>query len=230
MALTYGFFDSDEGDRLYSAADLTDYFLRLIPDGVTADGLEVTKISGFVAQISAGWAFIHARWFYNSDVFLISFAASAEQQRIDRVCLRLNLASNARNISVVVREGTAEAPPIPVRTGDIYEISLAQVVVGAEGIISINDERSNAVVCGIVQGFGAFGGMSFRRLTRAQYDALTTRQTSTQYIVTETDGSINVYIGDYQIGGGTSSAAAGAMVLAARGMAGTAGIATSGEV
>lgn len=228
MAITYGFFDSAAGDRLYSAADLTDYFLRLIPDGV-AGGLEVTKISGLVAQISAGWAFIRARWCCNSDDFLISFAASAEQQRIDRVCLRLNLASNARSIAVRIREGTAEAPPIPVRTGDIYEISLAQVVVGAEGIISINDERSNAVVCGIVQGFGAFGGMSFRRLTRAQYDALTTRPTSTQYIVTETDG-INVYIGDYQIGGGTSSVAAGAMALATRGMAGTAGIATSGEV
>lgn len=183
MAITYGFFDSDEGDRLYSAADLTDYFLRLIPDGVIAGGLEVTKISGLVAQISAGWAFIRARWVCNSDDFLISFAASAEQQRIDRVCLRLNLASSARNISVVVREGTAEAPPIPVRTGDIYEISLAQVVVGAEGIISVTDERSNAVVCGIVQGFGAFGGLRLRHISPTAYAALTVKDPNTLYVV-----------------------------------------------
>lgn len=183
MAITYGFFDSDDGDRLYSAADLTDYFLRLIPDGVIAGGLEVTQISGLVAQISAGWAFIRARWVNISDSSLISFTASAEEQRIDRVCLRLNLANNARDISVVVREGTAEAPPIPVRTGSIYEISLAQVTVGAESIISITDERSNAAVCGIVQGFGAFGGLRLRHISPTAYAALTTKDPNTLYVV-----------------------------------------------
>lgn len=176
MAITYGFFDSDEGDRLYSAADLTDYFLRLIPDGV-AGGLEVTKISGLVAQISVGWAFIRARWVNISAPETISFAASAETQRIDRVFLRLNLAASARNISIVIREGTSTSPPIPVNTEIIAERPLARVTVGAEGIVDITDERV------IVQGFGAFGGLRLRHISPTAYAALTVKDPNTLYVV-----------------------------------------------
>ena len=102
----------------------------------------------------------------------------------------------------MIRQGTAEEAPVPVRTGSVYELSLARLIVGAESIVSVIDERSDNSLCGYVQGFGAFGGMSFEQTTRAAYDAMETHSANTMYVVADMDGTA-LYVGDDRIGGGS---------------------------
>lgn len=202
MAIQYGFFDSADGDRLYSAADLTDYFLRLIPSGVIEGGFEVTA-SGLDVSVSAGWGFLRARWVeLTAPETLTAAACTTGGVRYDRVILRLDLSQAARNITLSLRQGTDSQAPAPIRAGNIYELSLARLIVGAEGVVQTIDERGDNSVCGYVRGFGALGGMSFERLTRAQYDGMESHAANTMYIVGEEDGTISIYIGDVQAGGG----------------------------
>lgn len=80
-------------------------------------------------------------------------APPASGARIDRVVLRRNNATNAVELDIV--QGTASGSPTPPalnRSGDIYEVSLAQVRVaaGATSIAAadITDERQDRSVCG----------------------------------------------------------------------------------
>lgn len=206
MAIQYGFFDSADGDRLYSAADLTDYFLRLIPSGVIEGGFGVTA-SGLTVSVSAGWGFLRARWVeLTGPETLTAAACTTGGVRYDRVILRLDLSHAARNITLMIAQGTANAPAPLVRNGTVYDISLAVLIVGAEGVVQVIDERGDSAVCGYVQGFGALGGMSFERLTRAQYDGMESHAASTMYIVGETDGTA-LYVGDDRIGGDSGGSA-----------------------
>ena len=220
MAIQYGFFDSADGDRLYSAADLTDYFLRLIPSGVIEGGFGVTA-SGLTVSVSAGWGFLRARWVELTTAETLTAAAcTTGGVRYDRVILRLDLSQAARNITLMIAQGTANAPAPLVRNGTVYDISLAVLTVGAEGVVRVIDERGDSAVCGYVQGFGALGGMSFERLTRAQYDGMESHAASTMYIVGETDGTA-LYVGDDRIGGGSggnapATASLGANALTAQ--------------
>lgn len=220
MAIQYGFFDSADGDRLYSAADLTDYFLRLIPSGVIEGGFGVTA-SGLTVSVSAGWGFLRARWVELTEPETLTAAAcTTGGVRYDRVILRLDLSQAARNITLMVTQGTANAPAPLVRNSTVYDISLAVLIVGAEGVVQVIDERGDSAVCGYVQGFGALGGMSFERLTRAQYDGMESHAANTMYIVGETDGTA-LYVGDDRIGGGSggnapATASLGANALTAQ--------------
>lgn len=47
-----------------------------------------------------------------------------------------------------------------------------------------------------------FGGMSFSKLTRAEYNALDPKDENTQYVVMESDDTVTLYIGSKQVSGG----------------------------
>jgi len=165
MALTYGFFDSVNGDRKYSADDISNYFLKLISNGVFAtpsNAMQVQPSSGMTVQVTAGWAFINCKWLNNSAPYLLTCdAADVALRRIDRVVLRLDPSVNARNISMYIKKGTPAAsgatPPSLTRTeGGIWELSLAQITIpaGTTEITAahIEDEREDTSVCGLVTG------------------------------------------------------------------------------
>lgn len=200
MAILYGFFDSIEGDRLYSAENLTGYFLRLIPNGVMEGGFDVTA-SGLTASVSAGRGFLRTRWVNVTEPETLEVAACTSGVRQDRVVLRLNTLDAARYISLAIKQGTSE-PPSLTRSDRIFEISLARLIVGTESVLSVIDERPDTTLCGYVQGFDAFDGMRFKRLTRAEYDALESYLNRVLYVVTETNGDISAYIGTSRLGGG----------------------------
>lgn len=232
MAILYGFFDSIEGDRLYSAEDLTGYFLRLIPSGVLPDGFEVAA-SGLTVSVSAGRGFLRTRWVNVTEPETLEIAPCTSGVRQDRVVLRLNTLDAARNISLTIKQGTPPpdyAPPTLTRNGSVFEISLARLIVGTESVLSVIDERGDESVCGYVQGFGAFGGMSFKRLTRAEYDALETYSNTVLYVVTELNGDITAYIGASRLGGGNTEGAVYNAVLNSQGLNGEIGTATREDI
>jgi hypothetical protein len=92
-------------------------------------------------KVDTGWAFVHGFWYHNDSALTKSLgAADPVNPRIDRIILRLDTVTNFK-ISCEVLEGTPAAEPTApslTQSGGIYEISLAQVLVGA-GVTSVSN-------------------------------------------------------------------------------------------
>lgn len=162
MAITYGFFNSLDGDRVYNADQMSEYFQGLISNGVcqnygaamvvTADG------SGMTVSVGSGRAYINSKWIKldNSEELTIT-NSHVTLNRYTAVCVHLDAGN--RLIELLTIDGTpATNPTRPIITNtstDIYLV-LAYVYVGA-GVTSIDqsnvtDARSNTSVCGWVSG------------------------------------------------------------------------------
>ena len=164
MAISYGFFNSVNGDRTYNADDISNYFLKLISNGVFAtpsNAMQVQESDGMTVQVSAGWGFINCKWINNDAPYLLTLdAADVVLNRVDRIVLRLNATNAARNMEIAIKKGTAASSPQPPAltrvTGAVWELSLARIYVaaGATSITQANitDERSDTSVCGYVTG------------------------------------------------------------------------------
>lgn len=163
MAVTYGYFNSVNGDRKYNADDISNYFLKLISNGVFAtpsNAMQVQAIAGMSVSVSAGWGFINCKWINNDAPYVLTLNASdVVLNRIDRVVLRLNSANSMRSMGIYIKTGSAAnspQPPTLTRDGNVYELSLAQIYIGADVTeitqANITDERANTSVCGWVTG------------------------------------------------------------------------------
>ena len=164
MAVTYGFFNSVNGDRRYDADDISNYFLKLISNGVFAtpsDAMQVQESAGMTVQVSAGWGFINCKWIDNDAPYLLTLdAADVVLNRIDRVVLRLNASNDVRTMGIVIKKGTPAgdptAPALTRVTGGIWELSLAQIYIAAGATeitqAEITDERADTSLCGYVTG------------------------------------------------------------------------------
>ncbi|MDE6708031.1 MAG: hypothetical protein K2K06_08355 [Oscillospiraceae bacterium] len=163
--ITYGFFDSVDGDRKYNADDISNFFLKLISDGVfptPANSMQVQEVSGMTVKVSAGWGFIKCKWINNdSDLYLTLDEPDIVLDRKDRIVMRLN--RDTRLIEIAIKKGIpAEsaytAPPELQRDEGIWELSLAYINVEPDaknrGIrqMDIGDERPYEHLCGWVTG------------------------------------------------------------------------------
>lgn len=165
-----GFFNAllsgGEYDRKYNANDYADNLAVVINNGVlrsTNDDLKVTA-NGLVVSVGVGRAWIEGHYYLNDSPH--SFAAAAAPTggaRYDRVFLRLNKNLAVRSIELVYQQGTASNNPVkpaPVRDGNIYDLVLADVYVGASATsVVVTDTRANKDVCGWV--YSTSGDNSF---------------------------------------------------------------------
>lgn len=163
MAITSGFFNSVNGDRLYNAEEISHYFDGLISDGVfqnIGSKLAVTQNGGMSVKVGTGRAFIKSHWFKNDNPYVLSIdVADTQLNRIDRVVIRLDLTENQRNITVAVKTGAVSYSPVApalTRTNTVYELCLAQIYVYANTTeikqSNIVDYRPNSNLCGWVTG------------------------------------------------------------------------------
>lgn len=148
-------------DRAYNANDFSNYFAELVGNGViysSSSVLQVVPSSGMVLNIQPGKAFIVGRKYENTTPLPVTIeTANGSLSRLDRVCIKLD--KIARTVEVIVKTGVPAASPVApelIRTNDVFEISLARVLVGASvsaiTAANITDERLNKDVCGIVTG------------------------------------------------------------------------------
>ena len=160
MALTYGYFNSVNGDRKYDAETMSSYFSGIISKGVLqnyADKFQVLATNSLTVQVSTGKAyFTNGQWVENDAIINLNLdIASSLLSRIDRIVLRKDNSGNSRNVSVVIKQGTpASTPTAPALTNNEYveELSLCQILIGA-GVTrvtqaNITDERPNNTLCG----------------------------------------------------------------------------------
>lgn len=159
-----GFFDTTADDpREYPAREFAEYFSRFVGNGIFGGGekLKVTasgKDMNVSINLGYGWIAGYMYAVYDTPLVL-PIEQATTQDRIDRIVLRLDVSTPVRAIRAIVLQGlpaaTPQAPAI-VRSGDIYDLSLAQVLVKANTSTiqqsQVTDERLNNQVCGIVTG------------------------------------------------------------------------------
>lgn len=160
MAITYGFFNSVNGDRVYNADTISKMFRGLLSDGIyqrVDDAFVVAPSSGMTLTVGSGRAIVEDRWVENDAAITVTIsAANPLLDRIDAIVLRKSMTS--RDVSLVVLTGTpANNPTRPAitRNGTTYDILLALVRVPAGttsiSAANITDTRSGAE-CGWVTG------------------------------------------------------------------------------
>lgn len=118
--------------------------------------LVVTHVTGLTVQADTGEAIIEGILYQNDAAKELTLqTADSTYDRIDRIVLRLDLTIENRSIEAVIKTGTpASSPSAPSlqRDNNIYELSLAQILVpaGAGSIDNTNiiDERDNNDYCG----------------------------------------------------------------------------------
>lgn len=159
--ITYGFFNSVNGDRRYNADQLGNYFKGLITNGVfekVGKSLKVTSNNDMSINIGSGKAYINEKWVENDKTANYSIDASdTAYARIDTVVIRLDY--TARTISIKILKGTASPTPTAVsitRNNSVYDLKLAEVKVNANvtkiTTSDISDYRLDTRVCGFVTG------------------------------------------------------------------------------
>lgn len=170
MSERSGFFNAlrtESGyDRTYNANDYSDNLAVVISNGVlrsTDDDLRVTA-AGMVATVAAGRGWIKGHWYINdSPKTFDAVSAPISGNRWDRVMLRFDNSLAQRNVYLIYVEGTAASTPekpAPTRTGDIYDIVLADIYVAANATsVEVTDTRGDNTLCGWV--YSTSGDNSF---------------------------------------------------------------------
>jgi len=152
MALTCGFYDSFEGDRVYSATQFGNIFTGLISDGVFASvggALMVSPLSGLQLSVANGRAWFNDTWTNNDSNLLITLdAAGAALPRIDLVVLEINKGTAVRTNTIKIIKGTGSASPVEpalTNTEDIKQYALAAVYVAANVTVITGSNITNKV-------------------------------------------------------------------------------------
>ena len=161
MAVTYGFFNSVNGDRTYNADQMSEYWKGIIGDGVVPSyngQLQVSAGSGMSVNVASGRIYIDSKFCDNDTVLSVPITtAHATLNRYTAVIVRLDRTN--RLMTITTKDGTpASNPSAPAMTNSatIIEKCLAYVYVpaGVSSISSSNitDKRSDTGVCGYAGG------------------------------------------------------------------------------
>lgn len=123
MPVTYGFFNSKNGDRTYNAEEMGSLFGGIITDGVfanypnTGDQLVVAPVSGMQIKVGPGRGWFHNTWINNDDVLeaddnlFTCPAASSVYERIDTIFIKVDTRNEGRRSSFVLESGEPDAQP-----------------------------------------------------------------------------------------------------------------------
>lgn len=160
MAITSGFFNSANGDRLYNAAQIGRYLQYIVSSGVYAyqsDSLQVLANDGMEVQVQAGRAMLDHHFMENDAPITLALTAGGTQDRIDAVVMYVDMTERACGIAV--KEGTPAAAPEPpalTRTDVRKEFMLAKIYItkltSSISQANITDTRADTAVCGWVTG------------------------------------------------------------------------------
>lgn len=159
------FFNSNSGDRIYSAVYWAEYFSSFVENGVfltsgTDLSMNLSPYGDRTFMLHPGKAFINGYFYHNdADLKIKIPTPHATLNRIDSIVIQWNLSE--RQIKAKLRSSTpAENPtPVtPVRNAEIWELVIAEIYVGKGNsqlnITSYKDKRYDTKVCGIVTSVG----------------------------------------------------------------------------
>lgn len=113
MAVSSGFFNSNNGDRKFDANDINDFFEGFVQEGVlgpVGGWLQVTAAGGMQVSVATGKAWFMNTWVKNSQPRTLDLIdADINFPRFDYVALDFDL--DARQNSIIVINGTPSNDP-----------------------------------------------------------------------------------------------------------------------
>lgn len=156
MSISYGFFNSIDGDRKYNAEEMSAYFDGLVSDGVfqtVGKKLAVTAATGMNVNIDTGRALIECHWLKNDTILTVTLDDSdVQNDRTDLIVIKLSYETRSMTIDYVKNQSVAHD------TETVKYLTLAKITVpaGATTITQANikDYRGSATcpwVTGIIK-------------------------------------------------------------------------------
>lgn len=150
MAVTYGFYNSLNGDRKYYAEQISKIVDALVVDGVfmhIEQHLNVKQGTGMQVLVEPGFAWFNHTWTQNGEDYPLTIEeADILQPRIDAVVLEVNEAVASRENSIKIIKGApASSPQKPALTNTTeihqYPLAYVSVAVGTSQITNANIEN-----------------------------------------------------------------------------------------
>ncbi len=154
-------------DRVFYSEDFAEWYRDLFSNGILIPGgttlseqLSVIKSSAYQATINPGRCIILGRHGRMKNPYNLAVSAVSEgSQRIDRVVVEMNEQDRKFNLKILQGKESVSSPVAPELRREeievssikyeIWQLSLAQLLVKPEGIETIIDERSDNSVCGV---------------------------------------------------------------------------------
>lgn len=205
MSIKSGFFNSNQGDRVYNSDDLSTIYEGILTDGVVkgiSDELEVTAHTsgGMRVVVGNGKAIIADKWvkIVDTGIEVALEAANATYPRIDTIVARLDVAS--REIVIAAKTGVAESSPHArtcTYTASIKEIPLAHVAVSANRTTIVSSNITDKRQYSAVQ-TGIKSAKHYQRSKAYTYYHVSTPDIGSQ-VFTGTAGTTDVW--DVNLGG-----------------------------
>lgn len=150
MAITYGFYNSKDGDRKYYARQVSKIVDSLVKDGIfmhIGGHLNVRQGTGMQVLVEPGFAWFNHTWTENdADCPLTIEESDLLQPRIDAIVLEVDESLAVRaNAIKVIKGASASEPQKPTltNTAEVHQYPLAyvSVAVGASQITNANIEN-----------------------------------------------------------------------------------------
>lgn len=138
MAISFGFYNSVAGDRVYDALQVSKMFDGILTDGVfkmIGNKFQVIPNTGMQIFVKSGKAWFNNTWTLNdSDLDLTVSNSDLVLPRIDSVILEVNSAIASRTNTIKMLNGTPHASPVPptlTNTEELHQYALAYISVAA---------------------------------------------------------------------------------------------------
>ena len=151
MSVTFGFYNSVNGDRKYDAIQMSSIFDGIIRDGILqhyGTAMVVKESEGMMVNVGIGRAWFNHTWTLNDALLPLTVPISEVLlNRIDAVVLEVDSREAVRANSIKIVKGTpASSPKNPtlVKTNDRWQYPLAYIRVNA-GVTSIR--QANITNC-----------------------------------------------------------------------------------
>ena len=152
MSLTYGFYNSLNGDRKYNAEQISKLFDGIINDGIfmsIGNSFTVTASSGMNINIGAGRAWFNHTWTDNDATMQLTLDPSElVLHRIDTIIIEINTLSEYRINSVKILKGTPSSTPVAsvlINNDNVHQYPLARIYVGANVSSIIQSNITNTI-------------------------------------------------------------------------------------
>lgn len=147
MAVTYGFYNSLNKDRMYNAEQMSSIFNGIITDGVFASiGGSLMPIAGTGMQVvvKTGKCWFNSTWTLNDALLPLDIlAADVSLTRIDAIVVEINSAISTRANIIKVIKGVPSANPAKPALANaetLHQYALGYVTVNA-GVTSITADK-----------------------------------------------------------------------------------------
>lgn len=150
MTLTYGFFNSVNGDRVYDAEQFSSFLDGIVYDGVyqsVGNNFYVSAFDGMTISVDTGRAWFDHTWTLNDSLLLFDLPESdTVYDRIDAVVLEVNKIDR-RNYIKILKGTPLENPvhPVLIKTLKVKQYPLAYITV-RQNTLSINQSDITQMV------------------------------------------------------------------------------------